>query len=370
MQSVSFDVARASSDKLQGLVQQILNENQEMRKRLQSIEIQARSTHVLNDVDEENIDDSLDDDNLTVRPNTPKASEDQGFIETRTFTFTFDDDLRNSRVYKRSASKRPKSSFSLPSSQAPSLSWSFFSELSLSKISNVSILSLPISETELFSPLNYSGLKNEKPGSGLTSSFPSSLPINRDYKTVHIELHGSRSWGKTTVAQQFDIIYEGSYVDKNLTRFELIDREGIEITDVGDISDNIIGVIYTIDLVEWHQGFRHIEQLCEELTVLQNYQSLMTRKPIFVFLIFTKLDRLEEMKPFFNRVVLVMNRRYVTSIFQSKNDISAILVDTFFVNTTDTKTMARCFDRMFSFLQSHHDLTRRSSCETRGNLSL
>lgn len=104
----------------------------------------------------------IDDDSSTIRPKkgSPNFSRkirigntdnEQGFIEG--FGFTFDPVLKSSRVYKRVLSRQ--SVISCSSSVVPSMGWSFLSGLSLANISNISLLSLPISPNELWNSQYY-----------------------------------------------------------------------------------------------------------------------------------------------------------------------------------------------------------------------
>lgn len=104
-----------------------------------------------------------DDDSSTIRPENPvpnfsrkirvqKSDDEQDLIQG--FGFTFDRDLKASRVYMRILSKDSNPSCS--SSVVPSVGWSFLSGLSLADISNVSALSLPISPNELWNAQYYS----------------------------------------------------------------------------------------------------------------------------------------------------------------------------------------------------------------------
>ena len=73
--------------------------------------------------------------------------------ETGIRRFTFEQDLRQSRVYKRV--RRRNSLESLSSSTAPSFGWSCLSEMSLANVSNISVISLPIAVSELTNGEHY-----------------------------------------------------------------------------------------------------------------------------------------------------------------------------------------------------------------------
>ena len=67
--------------------------------------------------------------------------------------FTFEQDLRQSKVYKRTWKRN--SLASLSSSAAPSFGWSCLSETSLANVSNISVISLPIAANELSNGKHY-----------------------------------------------------------------------------------------------------------------------------------------------------------------------------------------------------------------------
>lgn len=81
--------------------------------------------------------------------------------------FTFEMDLRQSRVYKRT--KKRKSRDSLLSSAAPSFGWSCLSETSLANVSNISVISLPIAVKELANAQYYTSAVTAVQGSGIAS---------------------------------------------------------------------------------------------------------------------------------------------------------------------------------------------------------
>lgn len=95
-----------------------------------------------------------DDDGSTVRPSRQNSSiknrtEFQSLSSTKGCLFTFDQDLQRTRVYSRTA-RLPDCTFSLSSSAVRSVGWSMLSGLSVSDISNISVLALPISIDELY----------------------------------------------------------------------------------------------------------------------------------------------------------------------------------------------------------------------------
>ena len=66
-------------------------------------------------------------------------------------TFDFTRDLQKSRVYRRTQAFGRSLISSLTGSSC-SIGWSFFSDLSMAEISNISVLNLAITEVEVFNP--------------------------------------------------------------------------------------------------------------------------------------------------------------------------------------------------------------------------
>lgn len=150
--SSSVEAAQASQRLLHALVQKVLESNQDASSRLANIEMQLLGTapsfvaSTSQDIGE------TDDDSSTIRPRNRVASlsrkmpienTDNAQELIKGFGYTFDPDLKASRVYKRLLSR--KSNVSCSSSAVSPMAWSFLSGLSLADISNISTLSLPIS---------------------------------------------------------------------------------------------------------------------------------------------------------------------------------------------------------------------------------
>lgn len=106
-------------------------------------------------------DEASDNDDATIRPSTQTDTDahSQASLRKSLSDFTFEKDLRTTRVYNRIWKRL--SSTSLPSSTGRTRGWSVLSDLDLSMISNISVLSLPISVAELYTsehfPLHSSG---------------------------------------------------------------------------------------------------------------------------------------------------------------------------------------------------------------------
>lgn len=94
------------------------------------------------------------DDRETLRPKTDNAVDFQRSFQPGDFAFAFDQDLQTSRVYTRAA--KEQSNLSRRSGAVQSFSWSMISGISLSAVSNISVLSLPISPKDLWNGQHYS----------------------------------------------------------------------------------------------------------------------------------------------------------------------------------------------------------------------
>lgn len=162
--SSSVEAAQASERQLSAQVQQLLESNQEMSSRLANMEMQGLSTTAASSVASTSRGiDEFKDDSSTIRPKTCVSNSSREIRIQNTdnagdliqgFGFTFDQELKSSRVYMRFLRRNPTTSCS--SSIASPLAWSFLSGLSLADISNISMLSLPIFPNELSNAHHYS----------------------------------------------------------------------------------------------------------------------------------------------------------------------------------------------------------------------
>ncbi|KAH0539020.1 hypothetical protein FGG08_004414 [Glutinoglossum americanum] len=96
----------------------------------------------------------------------PQGIRDVGWLHR-----AFEEILLDTRVYRRASSS--PSAISLGSSEAPKAGWSMLSMLSLAEVSNISVLTLPLSLSDLYNPQWYDG-------SSSGADFPSNsqLPTN------------------------------------------------------------------------------------------------------------------------------------------------------------------------------------------------
>ena len=179
MVSASVEQATTSVETLTGLVQQLLQNNQDLCLRLGRLETLSSdgaipSTPLLNESDDE-------DDASTIRQKRHasdpilETSETSETNEIGVKRFTFEQDLRQCKVYKRVT--RRHSLESLSSSTAPSFGWSCLSEMSLANVSDISVISLPIALTELSNGSHYERRSIVQPNLATTSLHK---PVNAD----------------------------------------------------------------------------------------------------------------------------------------------------------------------------------------------
>ena len=169
-------------------------------------------------------------DNETLRPDLLNDSSDdaQPIPEESIFGFSFEKDLQATRVYGRVAHSH--SYLSLPSSAGQSRGWSFLSDLSLSKVSNVSVVSLPVSAAELYDGDQYSlesDLPPAKAGKSRSLQHPGAIHVCT-MSTVWIvdAAEAGTIWPPEKVAQWM----RNTYLDQSLvSAFMTDDMSGYAI---------------------------------------------------------------------------------------------------------------------------------------------
>lgn len=148
--STRLQEAQQATDSLTTFVNDILASNQALCRRLENLNLSTTLKHqsapsALESVATEDEDVStIGADRSTYASNAATAVEESPSCHS-----SFEQDLRRSRVYTRASRSLQRRSdggpFSLPSSAACSMGSSFFSGLSLADVSNISLISLPIS---------------------------------------------------------------------------------------------------------------------------------------------------------------------------------------------------------------------------------
>ncbi|KAL8626117.1 hypothetical protein Q9189_008202 [Teloschistes chrysophthalmus] len=140
---VSAEEAAESSRELRSLVLKALDNNSDLATRFN--DDQMPSASLLRGSSPSAI---SDDDHDTIRADpVPKHENVSNPTVEASIGFAFDEDLQTTRVYSRLTYRR--SGLSLPSSAGRSRGWSFLSDVSLSEVTNISIISLPLTLTEL-----------------------------------------------------------------------------------------------------------------------------------------------------------------------------------------------------------------------------
>lgn len=170
--STSISQAQSSANRLTTLVQQVLESNLEMSQRMANLEMRTLGyTHSvppnLAIEDSRRDDESINTLKFTKdakermhgeQANTNEerdlnADDEANGIQLPTFTFTFDQDLEESRPYARALKRN--SVWSTASSAAHTMGWSCLSGLSLADVSEISVIDLPISPQELWNGDRY-----------------------------------------------------------------------------------------------------------------------------------------------------------------------------------------------------------------------
>ena len=139
------------------MLDHVLQRDVDLSLRLQDSCTQARTSRYCSSTMENEPDAADDESVLTVRrldasSHTISTLQE---IPARGLDPDIEHGLYNSRVYLRAEGRHSLSSLPTMSGTGPIRGWSFFSYLSLGQISNVSVLSLPISSCELWIPEQY-----------------------------------------------------------------------------------------------------------------------------------------------------------------------------------------------------------------------
>ena len=140
--STSVDQATTSIETLTSLVEIFMQNNKDLCSRVANLESSPKY---------------VDEDDVSTIRSKQKARHPTMEIGESAMTaikqFTFEQDLGESKVYSRA--RRRKSLESLQSA-GPSFGWSCLSELSLAQVSNISVISLPLTANELANAKHYS----------------------------------------------------------------------------------------------------------------------------------------------------------------------------------------------------------------------
>ena len=141
-QSHTISEARDSVDRLHALVEKCYKE---MTSRVQALEVLT--------IQRGNGSGTFEDDTEslpTIHQHRCDANSEE-MVESGLGYFDFLDELQRSRVYRRTQAFR-ESVISALTNSVYSLGWSFLSDLSMAKVSNISVINLVITEGEVFNP--------------------------------------------------------------------------------------------------------------------------------------------------------------------------------------------------------------------------
>lgn len=165
--SVSDLEASRSQDHLTTMVEQVLETNRALCKRMKNLEdtFDARSTLTR---PTDNVSSLSYQSEETVRGNRWRLTTSQisSTLDWQTTRFSFDSDLQSSRVYRMARSEECDRSFD--SSIVRTHAWSVFSGLSLADISVLAVIALPLCSNDIKTPGQYTfGLpESYRPPSG------------------------------------------------------------------------------------------------------------------------------------------------------------------------------------------------------------
>ena len=149
--------ARDSMDQLHALVERFYEEMSNRVRALEVLDIQNQG-----DADMASVDDTGSI--ATIRVHPPDVRY-EATTNRQTVHFDFLHDLQKSRVYRRTQAFR-RSVFSVLTNSVGSVGWSFLTEMSLSEVSNISVINLPITDEEIFNPQRSSQTWSAKPNEG------------------------------------------------------------------------------------------------------------------------------------------------------------------------------------------------------------
>jgi len=172
--------AEQSRETLQGLVEQLLSSNHEISRRLQTLEENIETGSVLTYCYRNgHVPDVPEGEPQSERDSSHRNSEETSSYELDPFVqymrgaqSGFQVDLGTSRVYMRT--ERYKSDVSFTSSAVRSHAWSVFTGLSLSEVSVISAIAIPVYLDEIYNNALYSGTF----GHGSAEKNRNSLPIS------------------------------------------------------------------------------------------------------------------------------------------------------------------------------------------------
>ena len=163
--SASLQEAKESSNFLQSRVNRLLENNQEMALRLSRLELPTNKT--MNSADAKP--------SLGVHScRNPNIVYDE--LQNELSAGEFLSDIHSSRAYARSAQKI--SCLSHPRSTSRSLRWSFLSKMSMSDVSNISVISILVATDDVSKREHYMPIDGQKDKSVSCDYFDSTMGID------------------------------------------------------------------------------------------------------------------------------------------------------------------------------------------------
>ncbi|VUC25694.1 unnamed protein product [Clonostachys rosea] len=208
--------AYENRERLQALVEAVINENQSLKSKLSLLEdrFDARSTFTRDPIDHETDDVDTGSETATIREgNTADSFRDSNSplsISNR-ISFAFEKILQQSWVYKRNEKNECDQSFITTTTDARSRTWSIFSGISMAHISILSVIAMPITLLDIsyghYYEINSRPMDSAPVAGGEGDMF--------DHRQVlpslpeHPETQVSSQLGKSII-DEYQIEYEGS----------------------------------------------------------------------------------------------------------------------------------------------------------------
>ncbi|KAL8860937.1 MAG: hypothetical protein Q9178_002692 [Gyalolechia marmorata] len=199
-----LDEARDAMESLASVVSGVLDTGQSIRQRLEHTNIPIQLKYQSAPPALESTLFSADDDASTIRPDRVTWTDDAITTVNSSFDnrFSFEPDLRSSRVYSRIAKALNRRSdpdqISIPSSAGFSMGSSFLSGISLAEVSNISLISFPAP----LGPLTKNIRSMAPQATWLPRRFHDKVLPRLPQPHVKIALLGISNAGKSTIVKQ------------------------------------------------------------------------------------------------------------------------------------------------------------------------
>lgn len=229
--------AHENRERLQELVETVLNENQVLRSKLSLLEdrFDARSTFT-RDADESS-------ETATIRHSdgaTPFRDSARPLNISNRISFAFENILQQSWVYKRNERNDCDQSFITTTTDARSRTWSIFSGISMANISILSVIAMPITLIDINNG-HYYGVKSRLMDSAPIADNEAYMSDNRQalpHQPEHPEIQVSSRFSELTVDEDRteDEDSDGTLSD------EAVDEEIFPCKGCGEVSCQVEGV--------------------------------------------------------------------------------------------------------------------------------